>query len=70
MQRQHVSSSNLDSIGYDSENSILEIAFKGGGIYQYFDVPDSVYRGIMNVDSHGKYFHRFIRNVYDFEKVG
>ncbi|WP_394854027.1 KTSC domain-containing protein [Citrobacter freundii] len=35
MIRQPVSSSNLQSVGYDQATSTLEIAFHSGGIYQY-----------------------------------
>jgi len=55
MNRTPVSSSNLASVGYDPENMILEIEFHNGGIYQYFNVPESVYRSLMSADSHGKY---------------
>ena len=69
MERQSVSSSNLASIGYDAENEILEVEFKHGGIYQYFDVPENVYDELMNADSHGVYFSANIRNNYEFEKI-
>ena len=38
MIRQPVSSSNIRSIGYDSESNTLEIEFHSGGVYQYFGV--------------------------------
>ena len=69
MECQSVSSSNLASIGYDAENEILEVEFKHGGIYQYFDVPENVYYELMNADSHGVYFSANIRNNYEFEKI-
>ena len=69
MERQSVSSSNLASIGYDAENEILEIEFKHGGIYQYFDVPENVYDELMNADSQGVYFSANIKNEYEFEKM-
>ena len=67
MKRQAVESSNLASIGYDSENEILEIEFNHGGVYQYFDVPQNVYDELINADSHGKYFAAYIRNSYDYK---
>ena len=39
MERIAVESSNLASIGYDEASMVLEVEFKHGGIYQYFDVP-------------------------------
>ena len=63
MKRTNVDSSNLKSVGYDEEEKILEIEFLHGGIYQYFEVPKSVYDGLMNADSHGKYFDRNVKKA-------
>ena len=43
MERQSVSSSNLASVGYDPNSETLEIEFKGGTIYRYFNVPSFVH---------------------------
>ncbi len=69
MNRQSVESSNLASVGYDAENEILEVEFKHGGVYQYFDVPLHVYEELMDADSHGVYFSANIRNDYNYQKV-
>ena len=69
MKRQLVESSNLASIGYDPINQILEVEFKKGGIYQYFEVQESVFEELMNADSHGVYFSSNSRNEYEFSKV-
>ncbi|GAI52038.1 unnamed protein product, partial [marine sediment metagenome] len=55
--------------GYEETTLTLEIEFTNGNIYQYFDVPQSEYEGLMNADSHGKYFHRNIRNKYRHTQV-
>ncbi|USZ69343.1 KTSC domain-containing protein [Halorussus salilacus] len=68
MNRTPVVSSNLESVGYDADSQVLEIEF-GNGVYQYFGVPESVYRGLMNAASHGKYHHRNIRDVYPYERI-
>ena len=69
MERTSVTSSNLASVGYDSNNQILEIEFKDGGVYQYFDVPEDVYEALMSADSHGKYFSANIRNDFNYKKL-
>lgn len=69
MKRQSVESSNLASVGYDAENEILEVEFKHGGVYQYFDGPQNVYEELMNASSHGVYFSANIRNDYDYQKM-
>ena len=61
MERQYVSSSNIASIGYDSGNMVLEIEFLSGSVYQYYDVPQSIYDGLMAADSHGKFLAAYIK---------
>ncbi|MFK5604644.1 KTSC domain-containing protein [Haloferax volcanii] len=69
MNREPVSSSNLSSVGYDQSNQILEIEFHGGRVYQYFDVPSRVHQALMNASSHGKYFHRNIKDNYNYNQI-
>lgn len=68
MDRNGVSSSTIVSIGYDSDSSTLEIEFRNG-IYQYYNVPDSVYQALMESGSHGRFFHANIKGVYPCSRV-
>lgn len=61
MERQYVSSSNIASIGYDASDMILEVEFLNGAIYQYYDVPQSVYDGLMSASSHGSYLDAYVK---------
>ena len=71
MERNSVSSSNLASVGYDVSLKILEVEFNNGSIYQYFNVPESVYNGLMNASSHGSYFDSNVKKAgYSYKKVG
>ena len=47
----------------------LEIAFNSGGIYQYYNVPQNEYNGLMSANSHGKYLHRNIKGRYSYKRV-
>jgi len=69
MQRESVDSSNIKSVGYDSEASILEVEFKRGAIYQYAGVPSSVYEELMSAKSAGKYFAAHIAKTYNYHKM-
>lgn len=69
MNRQPVSSSNIASIGYDSQSQTLEIEFHSGSVYQYYSVPQSLYQGLMEASSHGSYFHQNIKGRYGDTKV-
>ena len=65
-----VNSSNIESIGYVGGSSgTLYVAFHSGTLYSYADVPRSVYEGLMNAPSHGKYFHAFIKNRYAYQRI-
>jgi hypothetical protein len=67
--RVHVKSSNLRSVGYDKETETLEIEFHDGGLYQYFGVPAGTYEGLVTAPSKGSYFHIFIRDRYRYRKL-
>jgi hypothetical protein len=69
MNRVSVSSSNLRSVGYNEEEQILEIEFNGGRVYQYFNVPPKIHNGLMAASSHGKYFHRNIKDTYSYDQI-
>ncbi len=36
----------LQSAGYEADLRILELHFRNGGVYDYFDVPPEVYAGL------------------------
>lgn len=64
-----VSSSNLESVGYDPSTETLRIKFKSGGLYEYYTVPQDVYDGLMAASSKGKYFHDNIKDKYPYTKL-
>lgn len=68
IQRKPVESSNITSIGYSSTIKTLELEFTSGTVYQYFDVPRSVYLDLMKADSHGRFFSQYVRNEFEYEK--
>ncbi|MCK5211220.1 KTSC domain-containing protein [Candidatus Parcubacteria bacterium] len=65
-----VSSSNIDSIGYDADTETLRMKFLSGTIYEYRNVPQIAYDGLTRASSHGSYFNREIRNAYTYERIG
>lgn len=68
--RDYVSSSNIKSIGYDKETSTLEVAFHGGATYQYNQVPEEIYMGLMSAGSIGRFFFQYVKNAeYQYKKI-
>lgn len=70
MKRTPLDSSSLASAGYDAATAVLEIEFREGGVYQYYEVPASVHQELMAAESHGTYFVRNIRPSYPYRRVG
>ena len=69
MRRTEVESSNIKTIGYDKDERVLEVTFLKGGVYFYLGVQPDIYRGFMEAESHGKFFHRNIKGVYECLKM-
>lgn len=69
MERESVISSNLISIGYNETSETLEVEFKGGAVYQYFEVPEDEYNCLMRASSHGIYFAANIKDNYRSKRV-
>ncbi len=70
MNRMNVESSNLRSIGYDIDSSTLEVEFKSGAVWQYFDVPESLWYEFEGAESKGIFFNREILRQYPESRVG
>ena len=64
-----VSSSNVDSVGYNDEQQILYVRFLNGSLYIYKGVSMYEYDGLLNAPSVGSYLHRNIRNAYPYERI-
>lgn len=71
MERKYIESSMITSIGYDFQQSVLEIEFKKNGqIWQYFDVPENLWYEMESASSVGKFFHSNIKGVFTENRVG
>ncbi len=70
MQRVLVGSTTLASAGHDDMSAILELQFRSGAIYQYFDVPDAVYQHLLEAPSKGVFFNQNIRGRYRYQRIG
>lgn len=66
MERKNVSSSNIKSIGYDENAEELEVEFKSGDVYEYFNVPVDKYKALMSALSIGTYFAANVRDKYKY----
>ena len=67
--RIRVNSSQLNSVGYDPIHLVLQVALKNGGIYQYYDVPLTIYQGFIIHSSKDTYFNKYIASRFRRELV-
>lgn len=69
MKRSPVQSSNIKSIGYDSDRKTLEVEFINGGVYQYFEITEDIYESIVSSASIAKYFITNIKDRYSYTRL-
>jgi len=62
-------SSNIESIRYEDEQSILEVTFLNGGVYQYYDVPAHIAQELERADSKGSFLASAIKGHFRYSKV-
>ncbi|MBK1880204.1 KTSC domain-containing protein [Pelagicoccus mobilis] len=69
MNRNYVASSNLASVGYDENSQTLEVEFLSGAVYQYYNVPVSIFDQLLASPSKGQFLNIYIKNAYPYSRV-
>lgn len=69
MEREPVNSSNLASVGYNPGSETLEVEFRNGNIYEYYNVPQFMHERLMQAGSVGTFFNAEIRSNYACSKI-
>lgn len=64
-----IDSSAIHSVDYDPRSRVLKVRFTSLALYEYFDVPDMVFRQLMAADSKGTYFAQNIRDKYEYRRL-
>jgi hypothetical protein len=71
MDREFVDSSMIASIGYDQSSGTVEVEFRSSGqVWQYYDVPESIYNDVRAAGSLGKTFNTLIKTHFREARVG
>ena len=69
MERDYVTSTNIVSVGYDEQNEILEVEFRDGAVYQYYNVNKQLYDQFMAAPSKGQFLAYQIKNSFPYSRV-
>ena len=64
-----VLSREIEWIGYEHKRNMLQVEFIVGSIYQYENVPETVYQEFLTAPSYGRFFESNIKNKYQARKV-
>lgn len=65
-----LSSSTIQAVGYEVATQTLRITFRSGAVYEYDNVPENVYVGLLQAPSHGAHFSAHIREAgFEFREV-
>lgn len=57
-------SSALSAAAYNSFSGVMELWFRNSGPYSFYGVPSSIFHGLINAESPGKYYSAHIRGNY------
>jgi KTSC domain len=66
MHRLPLESTMLTSAAYRSDQT-LDLEFRDGSRYRFFDVPAACFQHLLASDSKGAYFNRHIRNCFRYQ---
>ena len=69
MVNQMVLSTEIEWIGYEHKKQMLQVEFIAGSVYQYDNVPESVYQDFLQAPSHGRFFENRIKSHYSYRKI-
>lgn len=64
-----VVSTTLATVAYDDAIRMLQLKFRSGAVYRYFDVPVETSEGLMRACSKGRYFNEQIREHFRHVRV-
>ncbi|PLR85579.1 KTSC domain-containing protein [Bacillus canaveralius] len=59
----------MKSVGYEVETQIVEVEFPDGNIYQYYPVPENIYKEFITADSLGTFLNKHIKTHYECRRI-
>lgn len=63
------SSTSIAAGGYDGGGRRLRLQYIGGDSYDYLDVPSSVFQGLLDAPSKGRFVNWQVKPYYPYERV-
>lgn len=64
-----VESSTIAKVGFNGRSKVLRIEFLTGAVYDYRDVPEDTYKGLLEAPSKTQYHKAFISMRFRYRQV-
>lgn len=64
-----VESSNIEAIGYNSTQRLLQVNFHSGHGYHYFQVPPQTFQEFLHTHSKGRFLNAHIKSYYTYQQI-
>lgn len=64
-----VDSSMFMALTYELECRELVLELHDGSVWKYFDVPEHLVRSMLDAESKGKFYHAWIKELFEYEVV-
>ena len=61
-------SSNVTGIRYDPETRTVQVQFRGGSVYSYFDVPAQTFQEFVYAPSKGRFVNLVLRRSHRYRR--
>jgi hypothetical protein len=68
-QTTNVKSSLIKAVSYNPQAKTLTLLFNTDVQYEYQQVEEETYVDMVTAESIGKYFHKHINHLYDYEQI-
>ena len=59
----------IDRLIYNADDSTLRIIYTSGAVYDYQQVPESVYNAMRSARSKGTFLNKEIKNKYSYKRL-
>jgi len=62
-------SSNIAQYRYEIKEHVLQVEFKNGGTYNYYDVPQPIFDQMKAATSKGQFLAQNVKGAYRYARV-
>lgn len=64
-----VISSEIEWIGYEHKDRMLQVEFIEGPVYRYQEVPHNIFEEFLQAPSHGRYFESNVKGKFEHRRI-